>query len=118
MQEQAAVDPDDPLLQRLENAEKALRMIRGLPQQLTLSLKRAVDGLRAASVAGASLHKVAPSYYDWSLSERARALCCSTLQLCKTVIFENKNHDGKATSKLESAKYLCAKAVAASADLC
>ena len=94
----------DPILQRLSAIESALKTVRGVPQQLTLGLKRTVKGIHSCGVLGASLHKVAPSYYDWHLAERARALGCLAPHLCKTVILENKNSDGDASAELTTSK--------------
>ncbi|OQR98326.1 hypothetical protein ACHHYP_08737 [Achlya hypogyna] len=53
------------------------------------SVDRVVRHLREANIVSAALHTAPADYYDWSLTQRAELLKCSTAQLCKSIVMEN-----------------------------
>lgn len=57
------------------------------PSELTGALARVRTAL--SGIPGSALYRVPPHYYSLPLRARARILCCSPHQLCKTLIFES-----------------------------
>lgn len=60
------------------------------------SMCRARSDVEKKGIYSASWKWVPPSYYDWTLEERAKTLDApSTALLCKSLLMENKQSDGK-----------------------
>lgn len=59
------------------------------------SMRRARAAVEKKGVYSAAYKWVPPSYYDWTLEERAKTLGApSPALLCKSLLMENKNSDG------------------------
>ena len=75
------------LLKRIALAENRLSAIEngivGSP------VDRVRNDLHAKKVYSSTFIKVPDDYYNRTLAERAKILMCNTLQLCKSIIFEN-----------------------------
>lgn len=60
------------------------------------SMRRARREVEERQLTSAAWKWVPPAYYDWPLSQRAKTLGApSTEYLCKSLLMENKNSDGK-----------------------
>ena len=75
------------LLKRIALAENRLSAIEN--NIVGSPVNRVSNDLLAKKVYSSTFIKVADGYYNRTLSERAKILMCSTLQLCKSIIFEN-----------------------------
>lgn len=75
------------LLKRITLAENRLSAIEN--DIVGSPVDRVKNDLLAKKVYSSTFIKVADGYYNRTLSERAKILMCSTLQLCKSIIFEN-----------------------------
>ena len=75
------------LLKRIALAENRLSAIEN--NIVGSPVNRISNDLLAKKVYSSTFIKVADGYYNRTLSERAKILMCSTLQLCKSIIFEN-----------------------------
>ena len=75
------------LLKRIALAENRLSAIEN--DIVGSPVDRVRNDLLAKKVYSSTFIKVADDYYNRTLAERAKILMCNTLQLCKSIIFEN-----------------------------
>lgn len=92
------------LIGRIAAAECRLDALEQKYQDPVERVKRA---LLAMKIFSAKFETVHSAYYDLSLEQRAELLQCSVPQLCKSIIFENKEHDPTVVDSYSNSKYYC-----------
>lgn len=92
------------LLDRIAAAE---RNLNDLEEKFNDPVERVKRSLLSKKIYSAKFDTVHSAYYDLTLEQRAELLSCTVPQLCKSIIFENKEHDPSVVDSYSNSKYYC-----------